>query len=95
MKKNGLNVKHFRYHITINYEFISMHWLIKSCIKKINKKCDQMMCSCDQLRKLVAQVRPVGRMSLEPCYIILYTTETALFIFFTHDAELCIWHNYN
>ncbi len=25
------------------------------------------MCSCDQLRKLVAQVRPVGRMSLEPC----------------------------
>ncbi len=25
-----------------------------------------MMCSCDQLRKLVAQVRPVGRMSLEP-----------------------------
>ncbi len=26
-----------------------------------------MMCSCDQLRKLVAQVRPVGRMSLEPC----------------------------
>ncbi len=24
------------------------------------------MCSCDQLRKLVAQVRPVGRMSLEP-----------------------------
>ncbi len=29
-----------------------------------------MMCSCDQLRKLVAQVRPVGRMSLEPCYFI-------------------------
>ncbi len=27
------------------------------------------MCSCDQLRKLVAQVRPVGRMSLEPWYI--------------------------
>ncbi len=26
------------------------------------------MCSCDQLRKLVAQVRPVGRMSLEPCF---------------------------
>ncbi len=25
-----------------------------------------MMCLCDQLRKLVAQVRPVGRMSLEP-----------------------------
>ncbi len=25
-----------------------------------------MMCSCDQLRKLVAQVQPVGRMSLEP-----------------------------
>ncbi len=24
------------------------------------------MCLCDQLRKLVAQVRPVGRMSLEP-----------------------------
>ncbi len=24
------------------------------------------MCSCDQLRKLVAQVRPVGRMSLKP-----------------------------
>ncbi len=32
------------------------------------KKCDQIMCSCDQLRKLVAKVRPVGRMSLEPCY---------------------------
>ncbi len=28
-----------------------------------------MMGSCDQLRKLVAQVRPVGRMSLEPCAI--------------------------
>ncbi len=27
-----------------------------------------MICSCDQLRKLVAQVRPVGRMSLEPWY---------------------------
>ncbi len=27
-----------------------------------------MMCSCDQLRKLVTQVRPVGRMSLEPCF---------------------------
>ncbi len=25
-----------------------------------------MMCSCNQLRKLVAQVWPVGRMSLEP-----------------------------
>ncbi len=25
------------------------------------------MCSCDQLRKLLVQVRPVGRMSLEPC----------------------------
>ncbi len=25
------------------------------------------MCSSDQLRKLVAKVRPVGRMSLEPC----------------------------
>ncbi len=26
MKKNGLNVEHFRYHITINYDkFISMH----------------------------------------------------------------------
>ncbi len=24
-------------------------------------------CSCDQLRKLLVQVRPVGRMSLEPC----------------------------
>ncbi len=29
------------------------------------------MCSCDQLRKLVAQVRPVGRMSLEP-YIYFF-----------------------
>ncbi len=34
--------------------------------QKIKKNCDQMMCSCEQLRKLVAQVRPVGRMSLEP-----------------------------
>ncbi len=25
------------------------------------------MCSCNQLRKFVAKVRPVGRMSLEPC----------------------------
>ncbi len=31
-----------------------------------------MMCSCDQLRKLVAQMRPVGRMSLEPIYIYIY-----------------------
>ncbi len=28
------------------------------------------MCSCDQLRKLVTKVRPVGRMSLEPWYIL-------------------------
>ncbi len=33
--------------------------------KKI-KQFDQIMCSSDQLRKLVAKVRPVGRMSLEP-----------------------------
>ncbi len=32
-----------------------MHWLIKCCIKK-NKNCDQMMCSCDQLKKLVTSV---------------------------------------
>ncbi len=25
------------------------------------------MCSCDHLWKLVANMRPVGRMSLEPC----------------------------
>ncbi len=37
MKKNGLNVEHFRYHIAINYDkFIGMHLLIKCCIKKIN-----------------------------------------------------------
>ncbi len=28
------------------------------------------MCLCDQLRKLVAQVWPVGRMSLEPCHVM-------------------------
>ncbi len=28
-----------------------------------------MMCSCDQLRKLVANVRPEGRMSLEPWHV--------------------------
>ncbi len=37
----------------------------------INQNCDQIMCSCDQLRKLVAQVWPVGRMSLEPWYIYI------------------------
>ncbi len=29
------------------------------------------MCSCDQLRKLVAKERPVRRMSLEPIIIII------------------------
>ncbi len=47
--------------------------------KKKKKNCDQM-CSCDQLRKLVAQVRPVGRMSLEP-YIYIY-------FFFFHVKNL-------
>ncbi len=68
MKKNGLNIEHFQYHITINYD--------KQMYQKIN--CDQMMSSCNQLRKLVAKVRPEGRMSLEPWYmyklICMYVT---------------------
>ncbi len=59
MKKNGLNIEHFQYHITINYD--------KQMYQKIN--CDQIMSSCNQLRKLVAKVRPEGRMSLEPWYM--------------------------
>ncbi len=31
-------------------------------------KKDQIMCPCNKLRKLVANVWPVGRMSLEPFY---------------------------
>ncbi len=38
-----------------------MHWLIKCCQKK-----KKIMCSCNWLTKLVANVRPVGRMSLGP-----------------------------
>ncbi len=41
-----------------------------------------MMCSCDQLRKLVAQVRPVGRMSLEPwyqCWIFFFNLQTMIY----------------
>ncbi len=36
------------------------------------------MCLCDQLRKIVAKVRPVRRMSLEPCIycIKLYSKTT-------------------
>ncbi len=30
------------------------------------------MCLCDQLRKLVAKERPVGRMSLEPCQVEVF-----------------------
>ncbi len=43
-----------------------------------------MMCLCDQLRKLVAQVRPVGRMSLEPwmhVILVIFLTKTALYLF--------------
>ncbi len=50
------------------------------------------MCLCDQLRKLVAQVRPVGRMSLEPWYTYsAYKKSSYPFIFFTfcNVAALC------
>ncbi len=48
---------------------VHQHALINQMLYQQKKKiCDQMMCSSDQLRKLVAQVRPVGRMSLEPCH---------------------------
>ncbi len=54
---------------------ISMHWLIKCCSKKIIIiNCNQIICSCDQLWKLVAKERPVGRMSLEPCSINVAVT---------------------
>ncbi len=36
------------------------------------------MCLCDQLRKLVAKERPVGRVSLEPCEILSYFINTSL-----------------
>ncbi len=50
-----------------------MHWLSNVVSKKkYIYICDQIMCSCDQLRKLVAQVRPVGRMSLEPCVCVFH-----------------------
>ncbi len=42
-----------------------------------------MMCSCDQLRKLVAQVWPVRRMSLEPYYKkidMLYDTDIRCYV---------------
>ncbi len=44
------------------------------------KNCDQIMCSCDQLSKLVAKERPVGRMSLEPCQGIKHSWHTASII---------------
>ncbi len=62
MKKNGLNVEHFRYHITISYDKSSSASIDWSNVSK-KKKCDQIM--YDQLRKLVAKEQPVGRMSLE------------------------------
>ncbi len=39
MKKNGLNVEHFRYHITINYDKVHQHALINQMLykKKIKK----------------------------------------------------------
>ncbi len=36
---------------------------------------------CDQLRKLVANERSVGRMSLEPCIVIYFT------IYFSYDGK--------
>ncbi len=44
-----------------------------------------MMCSCDQLRKLVAQVRPVGRMSLEPCEVKMNLSDSIIIIIFFQD----------
>ncbi len=64
MKKNGLNVEHFRYHITKNYDKRSSAFMTN-----YKKQCNQIMCLCDQLRKLVTKVRPLGRMSLEPWII--------------------------
>ncbi len=42
MKKNGLNVEHFRYHITINYDKLHQHALINQMLyqKKIIIICD-------------------------------------------------------
>ncbi len=53
MKKNGLNVEYFRYHIAINYDKSS-----SKCIDLSKKK-------CDQLSKFVAKERPVRKTS--PC----------------------------
>ncbi len=47
------------------------------------------MCSCDQLRKVVAQVRPVGRMNLEPCLTcrFFFCYQQFLFLFFFHTQH--------
>ncbi len=39
----------------------------KITLAGFSQRGSQMMCSCDQQRKLVAKVQPVGIMSLEPC----------------------------
>ncbi len=36
MKNNGLNVEHFRYHITINYDKVHQHALINQMLYQKN-----------------------------------------------------------
>ncbi len=88
MKKNGLHVEHFRYHITINYDksssacidyhpvayhpvaarikFKTLMLAYRMTTGSAPSYFHSLLRMYIQLRKLVAQVRPVGRMSLEP-----------------------------
>ncbi len=47
------------------------------------------MCSCDQLRKLVAQVRPVGRMSLEPWLCFIFTADDYSISLICSETRFC------
>ncbi len=53
----------FRYHIDLNYDKSESACIDLSCVVAKKKKDKKMMCSWDQLRKLIAKERQVGRMS--------------------------------
>ncbi len=61
MKKNGLNVEHFRYHITINYDKSSSACIDLSNVSKKKKKKNLLPNDV-----LVRPTEKVGRMTLEP-----------------------------
>ncbi len=80
--------KNLHYHITINYDKSSSACIDLSHVVAKNKyNCDQIMCSYDQLRKLVAKEQPVGRRRRIFFLFVTYTIIQSI-----TSSEMCSLH---